>query len=253
MGNAEPLITLHVGGLALGRLVPRVAAALDALPALFSRDSAGFHLRDAALDAAERSLVLERAAEMLRAADLVPGWRGEACVLYGHGDDELARFERGAFRTLGLQNRAVHVNGVRADGQLWIARRSPKKVSSPGKLDNLAAGAISAGESPRDCAIRELWEEAGVPVALAAAFELTGSSLRSLRPTRIGYHDEIVYCADLELPLDFMPACQDGEVAEFLCLTPDEAAAALARGEFAPEAGLVLADWLARSERPGRT
>ena len=168
------------------------------------------------------------------------------------GDVELARFERGAFRSLGLCNRAVHVNGCLADGRLWIARRSARKASSPRKLDNLAAGAISAGESPRLCAIRELWEEVGVPGELAARVGFPGARVHSLRRIRHGVHEEIVLCADLLLPPDFLPRCQDGEVEEFYCMTPGEVATALAGDEFSTEAALVTRDWLRRAgPRPG--
>jgi len=243
--------TLVVAGAARGRLIAPVAAALRAMPDLFTATPGGLALReDAAAGVPGRSALLQDAAGRLRAAGLVPGWRDELCELQDDAGRELARFERGAFRTLGLRNRAVHVNGFRADGRLWIARRSPRKASSPNKLDNMAAGAIAAGETPLVCALRELWEEAGVPESVATAVRLTGTVLHSLRPLRHGVHDELLLCADLLLPDDFTPECQDGEVAGFTCMTAGDAAAALAAGEFSVEAGLVLGEWLAR--RPGR-
>jgi 8-oxo-dGTP pyrophosphatase MutT (NUDIX family) len=244
------MVPLRIGGEAVGRIIAAVGAVLRDLPRLFDPADTGFKLRDAGLDAAGRNQLLREAATALRAAGLVPGWRDELCVLYGAAGQELARLERGTFRTLGLQNRAVHINGVGPDGRLWIARRSAHKASSPGKLDNMAAGAISAGESPADCARRELWEEAGVPGALAAAVDLAGPWLRSQRPLRHGYHDELLLCAELRLPGDFVPCCQDGEVAEFLRLDRGAVTAALHAGEFSVEAGLVMADWL---RRPGGT
>ncbi len=237
---------LIVAGQARGRVIPRVAAALSALGDLFEPDVRGFALRDQGLSPAARSEVLQHAAERLREAGLVPGWRDERCALLDDDGIEIARFERGAFRTLGLQNRAVHVNGWTPDGRLWIARRSDRKASDPGMLDNLAAGAITAGESAADCAKRELWEEAGVPSALAAGVAFPGRELRSLRQISHGFHDEIIVCAELRLPETFAPACQDGEVAKFLRMSRDQARAALAAGEFTIEAGLVLDDWLAR-------
>jgi 8-oxo-dGTP pyrophosphatase MutT (NUDIX family) len=243
-------VPLAVGGQPRGRIIPAVATVLHDLPALFESSDGAFVLRDAGEGADARSRLLQEAAVALRAAGLVPGWRDELCELRDESGVELARFERGAFRTLGLQNRAVHVNGLRADGRLWIARRSPKKTSAPGKLDNMAAGAIAAGESPADCAVRELWEEAGVPAGLAGRVALSGRVLRSLRPLRHGVHDELLLCADLVLPDEFVPAGIDGEVAEFLCMDLAEAAIALAAGEFSVEAGLVLADWLARQPAP---
>lgn len=241
-----PTTSLWVAMRACGRLIDIVAAQLRAMPDLFVTVADGLHLRDDGLDASARSQLLQQAAVRLRHAGLVPGWRDELCELRDAGGAELARFERGAFRTLGLQNRAVHVNGWLPDGRLWIARRSPHKASSPNKLDNLAAGAIAAGETPEVCAARELWEEAGVPAGLAALTSFPGRRLHSLRPLRHGIHDEVVICADLPLPDGFSPACQDGEVAEFLCLTAAEARAALGGGEFSIEAGLVMRDWLAR-------
>lgn len=240
-------VALAVAGERRGRLVPPVAEALRAMPDLFAPAGDGFALRDAGEGPAGRSHLLQEAAARLRVASLVPGWRDELCELRDAAGAELARFERGAFRTLGLQNRAVHVNGIRADGRLWIARRSARKKSAPGKLDNMAAGAIAAGESPAECAVRELWEEAGVPAEVAARVALAGAPLHSLRPLRHGVHDELLLCADLRLPDGFAPTCVDGEVSEFLCMSRAEAAAALAAGEFSVEAGLVLADWLARS------
>jgi 8-oxo-dGTP pyrophosphatase MutT (NUDIX family) len=246
MAPAGDWLPLAVAGRARGRIIPAVATALRRMPDLVDARDGGYALRDAGSEPAGRSRLLQEVAVRLRAAGLVPGWRGELCELHDESGHELARFERGAFRTLGLQNRAVHVNGVRADGRLWIARRSPVKLSAPNKLDNLAAGAIAAGETPRECAVRELWEEAGVPGDLAALVEMDRTVLHSLRPLRHGVHDEVLVCAELRLPDDFTPTCRDGEVAEFLCLGREDAAAALAAGEFSVEAGMVLADWLAR-------
>lgn len=244
--GATPFVWLHIAGSPRGRIIPVVAAALRRMPALFEVTGCGFTLRDAGQSTAGRSDMLREAAEQLRTDGLVPGWRDELCALLDESGTELARFERGAFRTLGLQNQAVHINGCLADGRLWIARRSSHKLSSPNKLDNMAAGAIAAGETPEDCAVRELWEEAGVPAELAVLVRFTGTRLTSLRPLRYGIHDEVILCADLPLPEDFTPVCQDGEVAEFLLLRRDQVQGALANGEFSVEAGLVVRDWLAK-------
>lgn len=245
--GATAFAWLTVAGKPRGRIIPAVAGRLRGMPDLFEVHDAGFALRDAGASSEIRSRLLQQAGLELRAAGLVPGWRGEFCELLDEDGTELARFERGAFRTLGLRNRAVHVNGCLPDGRLWIARRSPRKISSPNKLDNMAAGAIAAGESPTDCAIRELWEEAGVPGEIAVLTRFTGTCVSSLRPLRHGVHDEVILCADLPLPEDFVPDSQDGEVAEFICMGRDQVTGALADGEFSVEAGLVVADWLARS------
>jgi 8-oxo-dGTP pyrophosphatase MutT (NUDIX family) len=245
--RATPFTWLTVAGTQRGRIIAPVLEQLRRLAGSFEVHGDGLALRDAGASVEERSRLLQQAAVALRAAGLVPGWRNELCALVDEDGAELARFERGAFRTLGLRNRAVHVNGVLPDGCLWIARRSPRKASSPNKLDNMAAGAIAAGESPFDCAVRELWEEAGVPAQIATLTQFTGGSVSSLRPLRHGIHDEIILCADIPLPRDFTPECQDGEVAEFIRMSRAQVIAALGDGEFSIEAGLVVADWLDRT------
>lgn len=242
----DQIVPLLIAGAARGRIIPAVAEVLDRLPVLFQRTAEGFALREDGADPEARSCMLQAAAAKLRAAELVPGWRDELCALLDANGTELARFERGAFRTLGIQNHAVHVNGFLPDGRLWIARRSARKASAPNKLDNLAAGAIAAGETPRECALRELWEEAGVGPELAALAVFPDVSIRSLRPLSHGIHDERITCADLELPPGFTPRCRDGEVSDFLCMHPGEARAALAAQEFSVEANLVVSDWLSR-------
>lgn len=176
----------------------------------------------------------------------IPGWRGEAFALLNGAGAELARVERAAFRVLGFQSQAVHINGFDSGGTLWIGRRSPTKPTDPGRLDNLAAGGLPAGEAVIDCARRELWEEAGVPGQLSGALVDTGTVIHSLRREPEGVHDERLYVFDLCLPDDFEPCCQDGEVAAFYRMDALAAATALAGGEFAGDAGRVTAAWIRR-------
>jgi 8-oxo-dGTP pyrophosphatase MutT (NUDIX family) len=209
----------------------------------------GLRLRDAGVSRPVRSRRLQALAERLRARGWIADWRNELCAVLDENGVELARCERGLFRTLGLQNRAVHINGYRSDGRLWVARRSLKKRADPGMLDNLAAGGVGAGESLRRTAMRELWEEAGVPVALARKVDFPGMVIRSLRETRYGVHDEWVIVADILLPDDFEPSGRDGEVQEFMCLPVEAVQAALERGEFTVEAALATREWLQRHRR----
>ena len=185
-------------------------------------------------------------AVQLRKLGLIADWRNELCAVLDTRGEELARCERGLFRTLGLQNRAVHINGVRTDGRLWVSRRSAIKRADPGKLDTLAAGGVLAGESFRRCAIRELWEEAGVTRTLAREIDFPGVIIRSLREATFGIHDQQVIVADLLLDENFEPVGRDGEVEEFLCLEADAVRAALDGGEFTVEAALATRECLER-------
>jgi 8-oxo-dGTP pyrophosphatase MutT (NUDIX family) len=244
-------LPLWIGGAIRGRVRGDVVPILRALPEIETAE-VGLRLRGP-LEAtcAVRSAALQAIARSLDAAGLIADWRDESSVLLDEQGEELARCERGAFRTLGLQNRAVHVNGWRSDGRLWIARRSALKRADPGKLDNLAAGGVSADESPHRCALRELWEEAGVPAALAGQVDFPGMVIRSLRETTFGVHDELVIVADLLLPDDFVPVGRDGEVESFACLDRDAVESALASGAFTVEAALATRESLDRQRVPG--
>lgn len=234
-----------LGGAIRGRVRRDIAAVLATLPGI-EPAALGYQLSELGVSRSARSRALQAVAQGLHRHGLIADWRNELSVVLDDDGAEIARCERGAFRTLGLQNRAVHVNGYRVDGRLWIARRSELKRADPGKLDNLAAGGVAAGESPRRTALREAWEEAGVPAGLARRVDFPGVVIRSLRETTFGMHDELVIVADLELPQDFEPIGRDGEVSEFLCLTISEVERALADGEFTVEAALALRESLER-------
>lgn len=242
---ATRYVPLWIGGALLGRLRRDLLSVVAAFPEMGEAEL-GLRLLDDSATRAGRSRLLQSVARQLRQAGLIADWRNEACAVLDADGRELARLERGAFRTLGIQNRAVHVNGHRPDGRIWVARRSALKRADPGMLDNLAAGGVCAGENARRCAVRELWEEAGVPRRLAARVDFPGMVIRSLRETQFGVHDEQVIVADVLLPDEFEPIGRDGEVEEFLCLGPREVQSALDAGEFTVEAGLAMQEFLDR-------
>lgn len=64
----------------------------------------------------------------------------------------------------GLWHRSVHIWIVNKD-KVLLQKRSESKESFPGKWDISAAGHISVGEEPCECAVRELQEEIGVDVS----------------------------------------------------------------------------------------
>jgi hypothetical protein len=63
-----------------------------------------------------------------------------------------------------------------------------------------------------------------------------------------GLHNEIIFVHDIELPESFVPANQDGEVAEFTCMPIIELLRRLENtpGEFTVDAALVALDCLIR-------
>ncbi len=249
-GSGSSYLPFWIDGEILGRVRRDLGPALLEAGAVEAGD-VGLRLRDQGFSNPRRSRLLQGLAVQLRGAGLIADWRNELCSVLNSAGAEVARCERGAFRTLGIQNRAVHVNGHLADGRIWVARRSQLKRADPGMLDNVAAGGVSAGESLRSCAMRELWEEAGVPRELASKVEFPGMSIRSVRETRFGLHDELVIVADVALPAGFVPLGRDGEVEHFLCMTRDEVEGALERREFTVEAALSMREFLDRKSPPG--
>ncbi len=243
---AERYVPFWMAGESLGHIRRDLCAAVLQAGSVEACED-GLRLRDAGFTGPRRGRLLQALAVHLRGTGLIADWRNELCSVLNLAGSEVARCERGAFTTLGIQNRAVHVNGHLADGRLWIARRSQIKRADPGMLDNLAAGGVSAGETVRACAIRELWEEAGVSRGLASRLQFPGIGLRSVRETRHGLHDEQMIVADVLLPPGFLPLGRDGEVEQFLCMTRGDVAAALDRGDFTIEAALSTREFLQRT------
>ncbi len=195
------------------------------------------------------STSLYQLADKMRAGGYIPGWRNEDFAWLDQNGHKYFRLERAAFRTFGFRSMATHINGYTQSGSLWLGRRSETKPTDPGRLDNIAAGGISADETPWVCAKRELWEEAGVPAQIADQVEPIGRiHMRRPIPGR-GFHDEQLYIYDLELPDNFVPTNHDGEVSGFIEISLAEAAARILADEFTSDAAFVTADYILRRNK----
>lgn len=192
------------------------------------------------------SFELRVLAEYLRDKGLISGWRNEDFSHLDENGHEQFRLERAAFRTFGLKSQAVHINGYTSNQCLWLAKRSLNKATHPGLLDNIAAGGISADETIRASAIRELWEEAGIPKEIALNINPISAipSYRAVPPR--GLHNETLYTFDLFIPEDFTPTNQDGEVSAFELIKFEEALELLFTENLTPDAMVVTADFLLR-------
>ena len=184
--------------------------------------------------------------EFLKKEGLAPGWRDEDFAWIDDVGHERFRAERAIFRSLGFHSRACHINGYTSNKQIWLGKRSLNKATDPQMLDNIAAGGISADETPQQCAYRELWEESGIPAHLARLIEPVGNIhvRRVVQPK--GLHDETLFTFDLELPEDFFPTNNDGEVESFICVPYVSAAELILEGALTPDAAAVSADFLLR-------
>lgn len=239
-------VGLYLGEQRIGRLAPEhVAPLLDRLAQCQLSERGVVWLGAERSSVQERSTQMASAAQALRQAGWITGWRDELYSYWGeieHAPDPAEphafALERAAFRFFGLRSHAVHINGFAPDGRVWCGIRSLSKATDPGRIDNLAAGGLSAGESVLDCAIRELHEEAGLDPELARQVQPAGRVVTRRRESQ-GWHDEALLVYNLLLPAGTVPRNLDGEVSGFLCLSPEQAMARL--GEMTDDAAGALA------------
>ena len=203
-----------------------------------------------------RSQAIQAAAERLRAQGLIRGWRNERYSYWGDTGGqphpnlpEHFRLERAAFRFFGLRSHAVHINGFTPDGRMWCGRRALSKATDPGRLDNLAAGGLPADETVLDCALRELYEEAGLPENLARQVQAAGH-ITTARMEAEGWHEETLLVFNLLLPTGVQPHNTDGEVSGFECLSLDEVMQRIVTRDFSEDAACVVAQGLLYASQP---
>ncbi|HEX9180110.1 MAG TPA: DUF4743 domain-containing protein, partial [Burkholderiales bacterium] len=187
--------------------------------------------------------------ERLAATGVIGGWRTERyAVVERRGAPPLASSERAAARFLGVLTFAAHCNAWTRHGDevlMWIARRSASKSVDPGMLDNLVAGGVAFGLSSRETLLKEGVEEAGIAVELMTG-ATPGRSVQVLREVAEGCQNELLQVHDLELPPDFSPVNQDGEVAEFRRCPLPEVVELVAAGAFTVDASLAALDFMFR-------
>jgi 8-oxo-dGTP pyrophosphatase MutT (NUDIX family) len=223
----ERFVPLSLGGKRIGWVRPELAARLALFPNVFSSGPDRVTLLDAG--------ALAPAVEVLANEGFIPGWRNERYRIA-----DLFDIERAAARPFGLTTQAVHLNGIVGE-RMWLARRSATKPIDPGILDNLVGGGVTAGLTRLQVLVKEAWEEAGISATLAQK-ATPGGTMSVLREVAEGVQSEIISIYDLELPEDFQPRNQDGEVSEFQLLAFES----VKRETLTYEAGLVARDYFNR-------
>lgn len=188
-------------------------------PDLFGHRDGGWYLSSALDTPARRSETMRAFLLELRDRGLFKNhWREEAYnVSQNFSGPALMTMERAAVPWFGVRAYGPHMTGFvrKKDGlHIWVPRRSYAKPTFPGELDNTVAGGQPAGIGLLDNLIKECGEEASIPPELARRAKAVGyvsywnQSGRQLKP-------DVMSCFDLELPEDFTPRANDGEVHAF--------------------------------------
>ncbi len=149
----------------------------------------------------------------------------------------------------GVRAFGQHLNGFVRDGddlKLWVAKRSADRRVFPNHLDNLVAGGLPWGATLAENLRKECREEAAMPQALADRAVPVGA-VTYCRESERGLKPDVMYCYDLELPPDFEPRCQDGEVQAFYLWPVRRVLETVRDGsEFKLNCNLVIIDFLVR-------
>jgi len=217
--NYDPAraVPLFAGNERVGLLRRDNAAALRRFPDVFAvaddRVSLVAHGDVAAVsravDAVVDALVVEKRIPKSRSEtfDVAPRW--DAPVVF--------RLDRGAVPFFGTRAYGVHLNGYRRNGStldLWVGRRALDKSVAPDKLDNLVAGGIGNGLGLGETLLKEGEEEASLPRRLTSRAVPAGAVSYRME-NELGIRDDVLFVFDLEIPADFVPKNEDGEIVYF--------------------------------------
>ena len=157
--------------------------------------------------------------------------------------------DRCAVAPLGILSTGVHLNGFVSTKDaisMWVARRSHHIAAQPRKLDQIVGGFLPAGADPIKQLMGEAHEEAGIHAGMLEGVVPAGRVNFCMKvPLGVQRGGVLVY--DLELPADFTPVNQDGEVGEFILMKTHEVISILENGnEFKFDCALIAIDFLIR-------
>ena len=267
------LVDFSVGGKILGQVTPKVANLLCSISASsgpifeLSQNSAKTNFLTlttaAGVSPESRTAAVASVMEQLRDSGYISGWRNEMYPVaesFNEVSTPMFLIERAAAPILGVLEYGVHINGLVLEGgerKMWMARRSTSKSKFPGYLDHIVAGGQPAGLSLTENVIKECFEEAGIPPDMtmkrvkpagAISYAHYGGKLKDQDEGVI--NRVVLFNFDLELPSDFLPQANDGEVESFFKWTLKDIAQSMnpeCDDPIKPNCYLVIIDWLLRT------
>lgn len=220
-GDLGAYLPFRVGSVRVGWVHRGFAPALAPFGEVFESRDGAISLSPRLGDYAARTRAVDAVLRALDGDGHFSGWRDEPYpVGTGFRAPPLFEMERTAVPRFGVTAYGVHVHGYVRDGAdilMWIGRRAADKPTYPGELDQMIAGGQPVGIGLMENVIKEAREEAGVPAMLARTARPVGA-ISYCREEPGGLKPDVMFVFDLELPRDFVPRNDDGEMAEFRLL-----------------------------------
>ena len=243
-------VAFKTDGATVGWVRPSMAELMASTASLFVRQDDSIKFASDLNTADSRTAALASQAENWVAQGHVASLRGEIySARKAWSTPDLFRLDRGLVPYFGIRAYGIHVNGyVRRNDDLflWIGTRNSQSRIAPGKFDNIVAGGQPAHLTIHENLIKECKEEADIPSALAAQARATGTVTYCFDSER-GLKPDTLFCFDLEVPDDFEPANQDGEIENFRLMSVKEALNEIKTGEaFKFNVALVILDFAIR-------
>ncbi|KAI5361828.1 Putative NUDIX hydrolase domain-containing protein [Septoria linicola] len=184
------------------------------------------------------------------------GQHSEPFAIAGARYNGQVKIERFATPLFGITTRGAHMIAYTKSEtgmKVWISRRAKHLYICPDMLDSTVAGGVKSGVSPFQTMIEESDEEASLSedlirrLAKCRGVVSHMSTTGSLFPGEKGLVcPDYVYIYDIELPTDVVPKPHDDEVSGFYLMDLEAVQAALLAGEFKPDAGAVVVEFLVR-------
>ena len=239
-------VPLRVGPSTIGSLLPEVGTQFAG--PLLQPAQGGWQVQG---DVTQTLNQLAQQMRDIRLGHVAHFWRNEQLGVYDESGAHRGSVERGAVRPLGIATRAVHLVGRTPAGRMWVQQRALNKANDPGQWDTLMGGMISAQDSLQTALARETQEEAGLDVNTLGHLR-HGGCVRICRPADddvpgqppapvgLGYVVEAIDWFEATVPDGMEPLNQDGEVAQFECLSRQQLLQRLQEDSFTLEAALIL-------------
>lgn len=248
--DSDHFIPFTVDGRVSGWLKKPFAERLHQWPQVFEISATEVRLHRTLNGFNSRTIAMTQVTDQLVAEGVIERRHGEQYpVTLDRRDQAIMLIDRAAAPYFGIRVFGQHLNGYVRRGNeilMWIAKRSEHKWDFPGKLDNLVGGGLPFDLSPQKNLIKECQEEASIPLTLANQARSVGV-VTHCSETDKGLSSEVIYCYDLELPDDFVPVSNDGEVEDFYLWPLDKVAQIVRDTEaFKMNCNLVIIDFLIR-------